>query len=754
MKLALGNNIIQLSDTSRIPSVNAMAFYQGERPTFDVVRKNIDVIKQAKINDVKAEIKEIISRNQERIVPIIFLTGNFGTGKSTFAYRLLDSFLKDDAVECVAFEFQDISQIRSQDIGELFSLTQAKVIFITYSEVEVDSAFKELMEFRNKVSVEQFSMFNIYFLVSIRENILIRFLKNYKYKNTIEINVDSKINTSEANDLVNKLGDLELVRFRDAIEKRRLVNRISEEFEGDTFISLITLITNNNFEEFILSAFYQLTKTAKEAFLFTSILYQYKILMPSGLLMRLVSRDWAQFDADVLKYDSKGILIQEYVENSTTPDLFFRTRHAIISQHLIHRLIKTEDLLFERVKKIVESLIESDFNAFLFVDFIKAVRNEKALSEEKINRIFDIADKIFEINPHFTLYYAINLQVRKTIFAIKKGIEKIRYSEASLDYRSNKLIHRRGALHYELAKIYHGQGNYPNTIVNIDEARELFEIKRLDDPGSSYSYIDYINMELWVLDKLNLEQSDLLLLHIKIQELFDWALHAVSENLERIHKLKYIYIKHVDSVVSPSNTSLIDYLDELYQSIDTRPYSLILKYNYFQEKDRTAEANTLIPELETLDYNDEVLKLLFKYYGRNLYLLSNRSKYFKVVKKGYDFRKNEPLRYFFYSYVAESYNRNFNFADDHLQSIHDFDTHFNPDLHEVWRDEDGSDSLFTGIIYNTQIGFTNLKISYIQLKCRLMKESYLKFKPQPTEQFKVKLHFFLKGIRAELIEKL
>jgi hypothetical protein len=754
LKLALGNNIVQLCDNSKLPSASALQFYQGERPTYDIVRKNIDVVKTGKLEEVKVEVISLIGKNHEKIVPVIFLTGSFGTGKSTFAYRLLHSLTSDSNVGGVAFEFQDLSILRSQDVGELFSLTAAKVIFITYSEIEVDSGFKELMDFRNKISIEQFSTFQIYFLVSIRENILIKFFKNYQYKNVHSINIDSKINNSEADELVSKLDQLNLVKFRDISAKRKIVNQIATEFQGDTFISMISLITNNSFEDIILSAYHQLSKTAKESFLYTSILYQYKLLMPTGLLMRLVAKDWMDFENEVLKYDSKGIIIQEYVATTNSPDLYFRTRHSIISQRLIKKILKTEDQLYERIKKIIENLVETDFNAQLFVNLIKAIRSDSVISNEKLNKLFDIAEKIFDNNPHFTLYYTVNLQLRKTMTAIKKGIEKIRYVEGFLDYRNNRLIHRRAVLHYELAKIYHDQENFPNTILNIDEARELFEIKRLQDPGSSYSYIDYINLELWVLNNVNTDRNELLLLHIKIQELIDWAVNAVYENVDRIFKLKYKYYQHLEQATSPSNTSMQDYLDELYESDETRPYALVLKYNYLQEKGRADESKKLILELEGLTYNNEVVKLLFKYYGRNLNVFDNRVKFFNLIKGGYDFKRSETLRYFFYSYVAESYNRNFSYADENIQNIFSMDTSFNPDLRELWLEEDGSESTFTGVIFNTQRGFTNLKISEIQLKCRLMKDSYLKFHPKAGDQYKVKLHFFIKGIRAELIEKM
>ncbi|AMP98254.1 hypothetical protein AY601_1336 [Pedobacter cryoconitis] len=754
LKLALGNNIIQLSDSSKIPSTNPILFYQGEKPSYDTVRKNNDVIKTSKLDDIRGEIIKIIKKNAEKSIPVIFLTGSFGTGKSTFAYRLINSLIHDVSLNALAFEFYDLSILRTQDLGELFSLTDAENIIITCQEVEIDSSFKEFMDLRNKLSSEQFSKFNIYFIVSIRENILIKFTNAYKYKNVHQLNIDSKINELEASELVDKLSGVDLVKFRDPGEKRQLINTIIKDFQGDTFISLISMITNNNFDDIIYSAYFQLSKTAKDAFLFTSLLYQYKILMPSGLLMRLVSKDWAEFEQDVLKYDSKGILIQDYITGSSSPDIYFRTRHSIISEHLVSRILKNQDQKFDKVKKIVSHLIESDYSAKLFVDLIKSLRYNNAFPEDRMNILFDIADPIFETNPHFVQHYALNLQLRRTETSIKKGIDKIRYAESFLDHRNHRLIHRRAVLHFELAKIYQRNGNYANTWINLEEARDLFEVKRLEDPFSSFSYVDNLNLELWVLDKLNLEETDLLLLHIKIQGLFDFAINSIFEDLDKILKLKYQYYRSLESSLSPSDTSLIDYLEELYENEDTRPYSLVLKYNYLSQKKLEDKAFALIPELENLIYNNEVAKLLFTYYGRNLNIFDNRQKYFNLIKMGYNFPAKDRLRYHFYSYVAESYNLNFTYVSDHIHSIMNLDSNINPDLHELWLDENYEIKSFTGIIYNTQKGFTNLKISEMQLKCRLLKDSFNTFSPKPGDKYIVHLHFFLKGIRAEIINKI
>jgi len=755
LKLKLGNNVNQLTDDIPIKSFDAEAFYKGEVPTYDVIRRNYDVIKSKKSQTVKTEIFNTVSKNGNKIIPIFFLTGIFGTGKSTFLYRLIYNILHDINFNAVAFELHDLNSIRVQDLEELFSLTKAKNIFITCHEIELDSSFKEMMALRNKLSVAQFTNFNVYFLVSIRENIYEKFLRSYQYSNTYNINIDDCLSKEEAYDLVDKLKENNLIKFRDVSEKNALVNKIISDYDGDTFISLISLISKSNFTDILYSAYEQLTKEAKEAFIYTSLIYQYKILMPSSLLMKIVSKDWKSFENDILRYDSKNILIQEIKEVDFKKDLYFRTKHPLLSKHLIERVLKKDDEKFDRTRKLIAQLTENEDNAKLFIDLIKSIRYNNAFDEEKINKLYDAADQIFDTNPHFVIHYSINLQQRKTVGHLKKALTKISHAEAFLEKRNHLLTHRRAVLNYQLARLsYNSEKILNKTYSYIEEARELFEIKRMEDPFSSYSYLDYINLELWVLNKIQLEEKELLLLHIRIQELFDIASRAVFENSDKLIRLKAKYYIHLESNMKTEDKTLLEYLDELYNVEETRPYSLVLKYNYLWEKGVTDEADNIIPELEYYKFNDEVSKTLFTYYSRNLHSLAMRSSFFSLIKGGYDFRNKDFLRYNFYSYIAESYNKNFRYSFENLDEIYQMGTILNPNLHNIWLEEDGTESIFTILVTANKKGYIQAKVLEFQQSFRVLKDSIKHFQPRVTEKYTARLHFYIQGIRIELLEKI
>ncbi len=46
------------------------------------------------------------------------------------------------------------------------------------------------------------------------------------------------------------------------------------------------------------------------------------------------------------------------------------------------------------------------------------------------------------------------------------------------------------------------------TILHLNEAKELFILKQLIDPFSAYSYIDFIRLMIWEIDKIKVEEAE------------------------------------------------------------------------------------------------------------------------------------------------------------------------------------------------------------------------------------------------------
>ncbi|MDQ0640194.1 hypothetical protein QF042_003759 [Pedobacter sp. W3I1] len=52
-----------------------------------------------------------------------------------------------------------------------------------------------------------------------------------------------------------------------------------------------------------------------------------------------------------------------------------------------------------------------------------------------------------------------------------------------------------------------------------------------------------------------------------------------------------------------------------------------------------------------------------------------------VSNLGYDFRNKDLLRFNFYSYIAELYNKNFQYSFENLHEIYQTGTILDPNLH-------------------------------------------------------------------------
>ena len=294
--------MVQISDGTSTQIISPESFYRGEEPTFDVIKKNLDVVKRSLLRKVTEKISEVLSE-QSTVVPILFLSGSYGTGKTTFCYRIISELIHDEDFDALGFEVFDASKLKPADLEVLFSSAKSKNIVLFFNGIEVDSAFRSLIDFRSKISSEQFQNFKVLLLASIRENILNKYQSRQSHPNTIELNVDTPFTEDEARDLVEKLGAARLVEFRDARERNVIANKIVSEYSGDTLVSLISLVSESAHDNIVRDAYLQLTPLAQSAFLYTSLLYRFNIQMSASLLRSLLGKTWEELTKEVLQLE-------------------------------------------------------------------------------------------------------------------------------------------------------------------------------------------------------------------------------------------------------------------------------------------------------------------------------------------------------------------------------------------------------------------------------------------------------------------
>ena len=748
--LRIGGDLLALSDSSYSAPLSPQSFYRGQEPTFDVARKQLDVVKIQLLQRIKDAVQEILASRQT-LVPILFLTGSYGTGKTTLCYRVIDELNHDPEAEVLAFEVADATKLNPPDLGELFSQSRAKTIVLFFNGIEVDSAFKTLMNFRADLSVEQFHDVNILILASIRENILAKYKLSNPLPTVTEIDVDEPFDNSEASDLIEKLNAAGILKYRDVAERNKLAKAVVDDFSGDTLIALISLVSNSHHSYIIRNAYEQLSKKAQEALIYTSLLHRFNLLMPSTLLRTLISKTWEEFTKDVLQYDSKGIMLQEERKGvGTSPDIYLRTKHPIIADELVKLYLPSEDKKFERYKQVLQRVNPSKQESNLVINLLKAIRRANDLSGEKVSKLFDICSQIFDTDPHFNLHYAIDLQYRNDRASLEKAIERVGYAESFLDHRNHRLTHRRAVLNFQLARDVLREEVEPNEVYRfMAEAKNLFEIKLILDPFSSFSYVDYLKFEIWVLENFVLDDIETLRQRVVIEELLDKAERSVFEGAQLITEQRAQYLRMDARRSARGSQEYLDFLDRIYEDADKRPFALILKYYHLGCSTEDPDCSVIVDELEAYSYLDEVAKVLFRDYGRHLYNANDRVKFFEILRKHPDIQEKDPVRYHYYSYVAEAYNRNFGTAYDHLGSLRRKVHRLNPELNETWKDgETFENKEFEGIV--TSAGRRKrIKVIDLQRPFDLKAGDYSAI-PADSKQL-VRLHFYLSGIRAEIV---
>lgn len=130
---------------------------------------------------------------------------------------------------------------------------------------------------------------------------------------------------------------------------------------------------------------------------------------------------------------------------------------------------------------------------------------------------------------------------------------------------------------------------------------------------------------------------------------------------------------------------------------DLKPYALILYFYYYSQKNDEDALGAKVRELEKYAHLDEVSKLLFQHYGRNLHHSANRTKLFDLVRSNGPILEQDPMRYHYFLGIAEAYNRKFSYFWRHMGKIRQ---RFRTSLcmQDYWKDDEGNPEIFDAVI--------------------------------------------------------
>jgi hypothetical protein len=755
-RLYLDRSIIQLKDDYRVgEKLKKIDFYFGAEPNYQIVVDDYDVVKKLELNKLIKSIEESFNENSKTIIPkLILVDGDFGSGKTTFTLRAIKEYLKQNN-NTLAFEIIQSVGVKKGYLAHLIKESSATQFIFYCDNIETDSVFKSFNELRVDLASEQYSNINIIFISSIRENILEKYKNSNKMliKNNIEFEYNASYSELELIELVENLKEVGLVHYRDTVEKRAIVSTLKKEYKGDSFISLYKLIEKGSHYKLLQKAYEELTPDIKTAFKITALVHRFNMECPVSVIKNsIMSLDWNDFTEKIVRGDGKKILFQERKRSMTSdPDLFFRTKHPVIADALIKLIMKNTEKN-SLYKSIFSSLTFSEFNARFIVDLIKNIRaNDTDITDGQIQNYYEICKKEFEISPHFMISYITNIEKRtNSVNLLEQCIEDIEILEGSLQYRNHRLIHRKGALNFKIAKILHSEKYSTDEVMKyLHMAEDWFKIKKQIDPSSHYSYVDYFNLLIWKLNYLRLDDEEKLHLNLTINNLFDEAFRVLYENTGIVMDLFEEYKSSIS--IGESDTEYLDFLLNKYQDVKHRSLACILLYYYYYDTEDYEKCEDFIDEMKNYTDEKDVVYFLFKYYGRNLHSPANRISYSELIRNNDFLEKLTPMRYNYFTSICDAYDYRWYDAKEYLNEIRFVkQSNINPDFFLYWRKEDGSDQIFEGeIILDKKIKKVQISRPFFK-QILLVKGKYDKYKE--GRLVSVKLRFFIEGIRAEIIE--
>lgn len=792
IRLKLNNNIVQIGGRSKYDNIRQREFYEGAEANFSVVENDYDVPKRLKLNTVKVRILKCFEETIN--LSMLILTGGFGTGKSTFTLRLIKELINENNI--LAFHVIDFVQLKVTVLNELVGRSKCNKIILYTDHIEKDSVFSALFRFFKELQADFNSDIKIVILSSIRENILNKLNKSKIYSSFFNaINIDTPFTLEETENLVEKWQTVKIYNYRDNQEKANLINRITNDYNGDTLTASYNLINSSKHSSYIRNAYEELNPIMQKAFIYTALLHRYKILMPFGLLRDVLAKDNNEFESQVIQGEGFGIINHKVLDNvvGLNPDVYFSTRHPTIAEELIKLKLNNQKTQYRYYNTLIENFKNNEYYSKEIINLLKALEKSNSLSTKFIDNLYDTGGKIFDKDPHFTLHYAMNLQSRDRIkggnyskidnhLIANNLIQYVRsVSEESIYNRNHFLIHRQGVISFNLARFYLEEYNIIDAQKHFNIATEYFETKKVLDPDSVYSYLDFIRLNLWgLINARKLEWNNYELSELKnlLEILFDEA-NYVYEDKTKIKELEGEYNRKYRSLINIDELESID--DELEKHEETSIVQVLVQlyYQYSNKKGALEKQLTkklkgktinedlvlklkgqislcseriekLIEKLSYYEEQESVTMILFRHLGRSLHIPDHRIRFHGITRNYNYIEKKDKLRYHFYNFIASSYDNFFQNGFEHLSELRKhYGFRLNPNNYQEWKTSTGESNIFIGNLKEKH-GRRYVKIREFQRDIPIIKGKIKKTNSR-NPSVRIIIYFFLNGLKAEII---
>ncbi|HKV91566.1 MAG TPA: SIR2 family protein [Candidatus Angelobacter sp.] len=508
------------------PEPQARDFFLGGEPSWGNIAAQTDFRREELTNKIKGKVREGLKEAPDRAIVI---SGPAGSGKTTVlrrvGYELSDGLGESVPVLLLRETFHAGNRFAdswdSRLINEVVrSSGKSVVLLIDNLEVHYRLARNLFSALRSQ---------NI-------KGLILAAVRSLDWSNLQD---DYPMPGFEAIELPDSLADSDVDPFVTYLDRRGLINinairdtsywhhQISGTHEHHLLgvMRSLTSVTEQSFDEKIISEYFDLPDLAKRAYELICLAYQFGFPIPLDLLLVLLPCSEPEFAEGVLAEDKDHVIIT--AAQSLSGRRTYKARHRVIAEIVSNSRWDSTYLLCGALVELISKMNPHSEDEYrLCRELLMSDEIRKRLTDiEYRRRLFNAALEIFPDDNVFYQHYAISEMQARPEPDFQRAHELLNTAAASpTAYRNPTIQHTRGMLYLRQAREASEEGKKKYF---EKKAEDEFTAYRKRDRGSEYGY--YTHAKMLLEQRSEADESD-------AARLLSRALQIVREGLNTVEE--------------------------------------------------------------------------------------------------------------------------------------------------------------------------------------------------------------------------
>lgn len=527
------------------PEPQGRDFFLGGEPSWGNIAAQIDFRRNDLTDRIKERVWKGLAEAPERA---IVLSGPAGSGKTTVlrrvGYEISTGVKRSTPVLLLRENFRAGNRFAdswdSRLINEVVRLSGKSVVLL------IDNLEVHYRLARNLFSALRSQNIKALILAAARSLDWSNLQDNYPMPGFESIELPDSLSSSDVDPFVSYLDRRGLIKISPVRDPAYWGDQISGTHEHHLLgvMRSLTSLTEQTFDEKIISEYFDLPDLAKRAYEFICLTYQFGFPLPLDLLLMLLPCSEPQFAEEVLAKDKDHVIIT--AADTLSGRRAYKARHRVIAEIVSNARWDSAYLLCNALADVITKVnahSEDEYRLCRDILMSEDVRSRLAEIEYR-RRLFDSALEIFPDDNVLYQHYAISEMQAWPSPDFQRAHDLLNTAAASPNAHRNPTIqHTRGMLYlYQARAAEDGKKKYFEK-----KAEEEFTAYRKRDRGSEYGY--YSHARMLMAQRPSANESDSTRLLSRALQIVREGLGTVEEeDLARLPLLEGEILGEIDPV--------------------------------------------------------------------------------------------------------------------------------------------------------------------------------------------------------------